>query len=249
MKRLRPLITDAALAMRAFLPSDSPYYGCFSGGKDSLVLKHLAQQARIPVQWHTQVTTIEPPELTAYIKRRHPDVSRVLPARTFFQHLQTKGLPTRRLRWCCEVLKHRPTPNDRALLMGLRAAESYRRATTWQLATPLRPPRRGLVVAPLLEWDQRDIWDYIDHFSLPYCSLYDTGRTRVGCILCPLAGKQRFDDIRRWPATTGQFKKAACRWWTARVLAGNKAPTYTLFENFDQVWQWWLSDRPLPTSP
>jgi len=47
---------------------------CFSGGKDSIVIKHLAQRAGIVFDSVYSVTTIDPPELVKYIKKHHSDV-------------------------------------------------------------------------------------------------------------------------------------------------------------------------------
>ncbi|EAY14223.1 hypothetical protein TVAG_486660 [Trichomonas vaginalis G3] len=35
-------------------------------------------------------------------------------------------------------------------------------------------------VMPILEWTYSDIWDYIDRFNVPYCTLYNFGYTSIG---------------------------------------------------------------------
>jgi len=36
--------------------------------------------------------------------------------------------------------------------------------------------------------------------NLPYCSLYDEGKTRIGCIMCPMQGsKGMLIDAERYP--------------------------------------------------
>lgn len=99
--------------LRMYQPKDRPYYGCFSGGKDSCVIKEIARLAGTseypgaPVNaiWHYNVTTIDPPELCRFIKREHPDVSWEVPKVNFFDRAVVIGFPTRRLRWCCEEYK------------------------------------------------------------------------------------------------------------------------------------------------
>ena len=46
---------------------------CFSGGKDSIVIKHLATMAGIDFDPVYSVTTIDPPELIYYIRNYHKD--------------------------------------------------------------------------------------------------------------------------------------------------------------------------------
>lgn len=59
---------------------------------------------------------------------------------------------------------------------------------------------RKTLVNPIVDWEDDDVWGYIRDRHLPYCSLYDEGFTRLGCIGCPLAGsKQMKADFARWP--------------------------------------------------
>jgi len=37
---------------------------------------------------------------------------------------------------------------------------------------------------PLKMWDEKDIWKYIRKKNLKYCSIYDKGEKRTGCVFC-----------------------------------------------------------------
>lgn len=39
-------------------------------------------------------------------------------------------------------------------------------------------------VNPIIEWSEQDVWDFINANGIPYCSLYDEGFKRLGCIGC-----------------------------------------------------------------
>ena len=52
--------------LKAFEPAEG-YYGAFSGGKDSQALYHVAQMAGVKVDWHFHFTSIDPPQLLAFI--------------------------------------------------------------------------------------------------------------------------------------------------------------------------------------
>ena len=66
---LLKMCESAALTM-----NPAGYYLAFSGGKDSLVIYHLAKMAGVRFEAHYHLTTVEPPELVHFIRRNYPDV-------------------------------------------------------------------------------------------------------------------------------------------------------------------------------
>ena len=59
---------------------------------------------------------------------------------------------------------------------------------------------RKTLLNPIVKWTDRDVWDFIFAYNIPYCSLYDEGYTRLGCIGCPLSGRKNMErDFERWP--------------------------------------------------
>lgn len=50
------------------------YYLAFSGGKDSVVIHALAEMARVKFKAHYHLTTVDPPELVAFIRSQYPEV-------------------------------------------------------------------------------------------------------------------------------------------------------------------------------
>lgn len=68
---------------------------------------------------------------------------------------------------------------------------------------------RKTLVNPIVDWLDEDVWDYIHDRNLPYCSLYDEGFTRLGCIGCPLTGTTGMEkDFARWPMYKKLYIKA-----------------------------------------
>lgn len=241
------LIETSIRTLQAYAPEDGrPYYGAFSGGKDSVVIKELARLAEVPAKWHYNVTTLDPPELVQFIKREHTDVEFVRPAKTFVRLIATNGLPTRTCRWCCRALKESRTPQGARLILGIRAAESASRSANWQTFTHHR--RTGdYAVCPILHWRDADVWRFIRERSLPYCHLYDDGHYRLGCILCPMARPdKRRRDVERYPSMTRQVYEAGNAYFEERQAAGSTARTYREFADFASFWTWWLSDEPMP---
>ncbi len=240
------LIETSIETLRHYVPEDGPYYGCFSGGKDSCVIKRIAEMAGVPVVWHYNVTTIDPPELVYFIKREHPDVKFVRPRRNFFTAMLTKGFPTRRHRWCCEEFKESKSPAGARLILGIRAAESPRRAKNWQVFTQ-NTRKKGEMVNPILRWHDDDVWKFIRDQKMPYCCLYDEGFKRLGCIGCPMARpRDRARDFARWPGYEKLWKRAFKRLWERRQALGKEWWGFVRFDSWEELFEWWKNDDPLP---
>jgi phosphoadenosine phosphosulfate reductase len=249
---LDAMVADAVKRLRQAQPRDGqPYYGCFSGGKDSCVIKELARLAGVNVVWHYNVTTIDPPELVRFIREKHSDVLWHRPSRGFFASLIAKGFPTRRNRWCCERLKENASPRGVRLLLGIRAEESPRRAKTWGVMT-YHTKTQEYAICPICNWAEENVWAFINLHKLPYCSLYNEGWKRLGCIGCVMGTKaNRSRDFARWPGYERCYRRAFRLLWERRHgdIAKNGLPWTgeRYFQNWEELWQWWLNDEPLPT--
>lgn len=104
------------------------YYLAFSGGKDSQCLYHVAKLAGVRFKAHMNLTSIDPPEVIRFVKREYPDVELVKPKKSIFQcAVEKKILPTMRVRWCCAEYKE-TAGAGKVTLIGIRKAESARRA-------------------------------------------------------------------------------------------------------------------------
>jgi phosphoadenosine phosphosulfate reductase len=251
-------LEDAIEVIRANAPADRPYYGLFSGGKDSVALHEVSRMAGVAVEWHYNVTTIDPPELVRFIRREYPHVRfhRSSLGNFFRRAGDVKGFPTRTARWCCGEYKERTNPKGATLLMGIRAQESSRRAARW--AHVQRHDRTGApVVNPLLGWDTQDLWGFIHGADIPYCRLYDEGFHRLGCIGCPLANKaSRQREFTRWPRYERRWQWVFQRTWerrtgTIQTRGKNRGKPWfgdVYFSGWREMWDWWLHDRPLPDS-
>lgn len=120
--------------LKAFAPKNGdPYYLCYSGGKDSDVIRILAQLADVPHELHHNLTTVDAPETIAYIKTipgviidkaRYADGT----PKTMWNLIPKKKMPpTRIARWCCSELKE-VGGKGRLKITGVRWAESVARA-------------------------------------------------------------------------------------------------------------------------
>lgn len=118
--------------LKTFEPSEG-YYLAFSGGKDSVVIKALADMAGVKYDAHMALTSVDPPELIHFVKDTYPDVVFEIPKDKNGKRITMWNLippsripPTRVMRYCCEKLKEFGG-NGRMTITGVRWAESPNR--------------------------------------------------------------------------------------------------------------------------
>ena len=213
------------------------YWVAFSGGKDSIVLLDLVRRSGVKHETHYNITTVDPPELTCFIREYYPEVKRDRPAIGMFQLIiKNRMPPTRTMRYCCRVLKERGG-SSRFVITGIRWAESTRRQQRRMTEVCFNDSRKRYL-HPLIEWTDADVWQYIRENQLPYCRLYDEGFTRIGCILCPMAERDRHLHAIRWP----KFKAAYIHAFDLMVINRKADGLVTEWENGQAVWDWWMQD-------
>ena len=211
--------------------------GAFSGGKDSCVIRELTDMAGIDCRWVYNQVGIDPPELVQFIKDYHPDVERIRPPMPFFRLMVHKEMfpPLRQQRWCCRLLKE--YHGSGLVIIGIRAAESARRAKR-AIFEPCKNERNKYYLSPIIDWEDEDVWEFIHIRNIPYCSLYDEGMRRLGCLFCPNATPlEKQHAVKRWPKMAHAFIVAFNRVIELRKATGKKCTWVTGQELFD----WWIS--------
>jgi len=228
---------DTVALMRDLEPEEG-YYLAFSGGKDSIVLKDLADRAGVKYDAHYNVTTIDPPPLVHFIRDRYPTVSWNRPKCAFLTKVGTRGFPLRHRRWCCSEYKEQSGKN-RMIMTGVRKAESSARSRRKVVEVCYRDTSKRFV-HPLIYWTDQNIWEYIRGNSLPYCHLYDEGFTRLGCLFCPMAKQEtRLMQAERWPRWRDAFCRAFIRYYEHRA-AQEKKTVLDRWASGEEMFDWWL---------
>ncbi len=229
-----------------FLKEHEPpegYFLAYSGGKDSTVLLDLARKAKVKFDAHFNVTTVDPPELLEFVKSEKGIIWEY-PKTNMWDLIIKNGIPpTRIIKYCCRELKVAQGAG-RHVLTGVRAAESSTRQKRQQVEEAIKPPNRWLY-HPIFYWEDIDIWEYIRYFQLPYCSLYDEGFTRIGCVGCPQAGiNQRRKEAERWPEFKAYYIKTFDKMIEVKKAKGLHRPGW---ETGEDVWDWWLTPKKTKT--
>lgn len=74
------------------------------------------------------LTSVDPPEVIRFVKKRYPDVELIKPKESIYNiAIRRKILPTMRVRWCCAEFKE-SAGAGKVTLIGIRHEESSRRA-------------------------------------------------------------------------------------------------------------------------
>ena len=249
--------------IKIFEPQEG-YYLAFSGGKDSVVIKALADMAKVKYDAHYNVTSVDPPELIYFIKEKHKDVIFEKPRYkdgrqiTMWNLIPAKKMPpTRIIRYCCEYLKE-GGGEGRFVITGVRWAESNKRRNSrggLELATRNKHkrkiedpdnhsneqitricPQKGKhILNPIIDWTDEDVWEFIKKYNIPYCKLYDKGYKRLGCIGCPMSNNKK-EELEAYPA----FKKAYLKAFEKMLEATRKSKNAS-WQTAEDVMKWWIS--------
>lgn len=70
--------------------------------------------------------------------------------------------------------------------------------------------KKKTTLNPIVDWLEEDVWEFLnDVAKVPHCCLYDQGFSRLGCIGCPLQGRDgMLRDFERWPRYKQLYIKA-----------------------------------------
>ena len=235
--------------LQAFCPPEG-YYLAFSGGKDSVVIIDLAERSGVKYDAHYNITGIDPPELYYFIRDNFPKVERHRPETTIWNLIVKKMMPpTRRVRYCCEYLKERGG-QGRRVVTGVRWSESARRGKR-RIVEACFKNDHTFYVNPIIDWSDEDVWGYIRNNNLKYCSLYDEGFKRLGCIGCPMARKKgRTKEFSRWPAYEKKFRNAFNVLATSNIRRlGDDCAAGKRWKNGDEMFDWWMQDDKTKDDP
>lgn len=111
-------------------------------------------------------------------------------------------------------------------------------------------------VNPIIDWTDDDVWGFLGHGtqvlcgqynvtsnSIPVNPLYDEGWCRVGCVGCPMAGKEgREFQFARWPKYKNLYLLAFEKLLAERASRGK----YVNWASPMDVFNWWMEYDVLP---
>ena len=93
------------------------------------------------------------------------------------------------------------------------------------------------VFNPIIDWSNEEIWEFIKEYNIPYCSLYDEGYKRLGCIGCPMSSHQK-EEFERW----SKYKNLYLIAFDKMIKNRKENQLKTEWETPEQVMKWWLKE-------
>lgn len=236
---------------------DYGFHLAFSGGKDSQVIYELCKMAGVKFRPVMRVTTLDPPELMKFIRKNYPDVVFERPVINFYKLIVKKRmLPQRNVRYCCQYLKETSGAGT-VTILGIRKQESVLRNNRNELEVSRRKYSNTLdqfnidtenkvvcingkdkiMLSPIINWSESDVWSFIHSRNLEYCSLYNEGYPRIGCTFCPMSSVRiKMKDRKRYPKIESTIKKSIQK----LVEINNYGSQLNC--DVDEIFNWWVSN-------
>ena len=91
------------------------------------------------------------------------------------------------------------------------------------------------ILNPIVDWSTDEVWEFIHTYNIPYCSLYDEGFKRLGCLGCPMGGaKKQQADFERYPHIRQKYIKAFEQMLIKNPKEGSS------WKTGEDVMRWWL---------
>ena len=101
-----------------------------------------------------------------------------------------------------------------------------------------------MLVNPIVDWEEEDVWEFLNGNGIEHCCLYDQGHKRLGCIGCPMSTAAAA-ELERYPKYKQNYVRAF-----DRMVENNKKAGIKMNENWkdgEGVMRWWLKQEELPT--
>jgi len=98
-----------------------------------------------------------------------------------------------------------------------------------------------ILINPIIDWEDSDVWNFLNHYGCKSNPLYECGQKRIGCIGCPIASaKGQKKEFAQYPKYYNNYIKAFDK---MLIPLKQHNPNITWETGLD-VMKWWLGDDP-----
>lgn len=172
-------------------------YALFTGGNDSLIMLHLIktiQMGKITLPVLHIDTTVEFPEVYQFIEKMRRLWGFLLVTERNENALRTIRIAEDR-QLCCRQLKMEALRKaiDKYKIDGLFLAK---RSDGKKQDPFFLVHEKVNITTPIQNFLEKDIWNYIKKYNLPFCSFYDNKYYEITCLPCTQAYVEKKSDKR-----------------------------------------------------
>ena len=235
-----------------------------SGGKDSGVIKRIAEKSGVKFEIVHNHTGLDHPETVYFVRREKLRYESMgikytisMPGMSPWALMREKKMPPlRKARYCCEYFKERggegrcvitgvrwSESNNRKINRGMEEVQTSKRYNGLTLLNDNEKSRKEFetctakgkrIVNPIIDWQDEDVWEFTRKYNLPYNPLYDQGYNRVGCVGCPM-GHHSAEELEKMPKYKNIYIRTFQRLLDDRRSSGLREP----FESGEEYYLWW----------
>lgn len=147
---------------------------CFNGGKDSIVLLDLVEK------YHTETKEGKQYSMRSFFLQSNdefPEMKKYInDVKDYWNH-EFETIETSSLKEGLSKIINKYSM--KAIFLGVRKSDPEGKNSHVFEPTSNGYPK-AMRVLPILHWDYKDIWQYIDKLKIPVCELYNKGYTSIG---------------------------------------------------------------------
>lgn len=97
-----------------------------------------------------------------------------------------------------------------------------------------------MMVNPIVDWEDEDVWEFLNGNGIEHCCLYDEGFKRLGCIGCPMGNALTMTrEFNRYP----KYKQMYLRAFEKMLNARKEREFPTSWKTPEDVMAWWLQEE------
>lgn len=202
---LEEKVLEAQEFIRTNLSDSSiPTAMMFSGGKDSVVVRHLLESCGINhIKYYYMASGIEGPYLKNYLLENYPDVEWINLERDLFSEWKHRKHPPylhnlkykyreqniefkKKHYYCCFLrfkAKALALKSYTNIIMGVRNADTD---NTIRYSERIVSHQRKSYYQPIYNFTKQDIFDYAKKYNIELCKEYDIFGFTSSCSICPM---------------------------------------------------------------
>lgn len=98
-----------------------------------------------------------------------------------------------------------------------------------------------VMVNPIVDWTEKDVWEFLNHYGCESNPLYREGCKRIGCIGCPMASNRK-KELEKYPTYKRAYIRAFGKMIDKRRRDGKSCTG--IYTSAEIMYKLWVGDDP-----